>query len=325
MNAATVERTQDETSTVVMENAPCPLGCPPADDPVLSGRDRLHGLPGEFTVVKCRRCGLMRTNPRPTQVTMGYYYPDDYAPHQTFDVGTDTGRARSAVERLARRLIRFNTQCLPPLPPGRMLEVGCGSGSFLHKMAAAGWQVEGMEFSPRAAQAAAALGYRIHIGALETAPEPAAGYDVIAGWMVLEHLHRPVDALLRLGRWIKPGGWLAISVPNAAALEFRVFKDCWYALQLPTHLFHYTPRTLERVLHHGGWRLEKVFHQRILSNLFFSLGYRLGDKRPDSRLARIMAAAPEAGVGFNVAMYPLAWPLSLFGQTGRMTAWARKL
>ena len=48
-----------------IENVSCPLGCIKGDEIVLTGRDRLHDLPGEFTVVKCRSCGLMRTNPRP--------------------------------------------------------------------------------------------------------------------------------------------------------------------------------------------------------------------------------------------------------------------
>lgn len=51
---------------VLLENvAACPLGCPPTDETILVGRDRLYNLPGEFTVVKCRTCGLKRTNPMP--------------------------------------------------------------------------------------------------------------------------------------------------------------------------------------------------------------------------------------------------------------------
>ena len=51
-----------------------------ADDtaPVYLGRDRLHGLPGTFPLVRCRRCGLMYLNPRPDRDEIGRYYPSDY-------------------------------------------------------------------------------------------------------------------------------------------------------------------------------------------------------------------------------------------------------
>lgn len=312
-------------AAVSLEDVPCPLRCAAGDDVVLTGRDRLHGLPGRFTVVRCRRCGLMRTNPRPTQGTMGFYYPDSYGPHQNVvtEPGAFPARERFAA-RLVRRVIRFNTECLPDVPPGRLLEVGCASGRFMHKMAGRGWEAEGIEFSETAAAAARCLGFPVYGGALETAPDCKQRYDLIVAWMVLEHLHDPVAALTKLGRWVKPGGWLAVSVPNAAALEARAFKDRWYALQLPTHLYHYTPHTLSLVMARGGWRMEKVYHQRILANGFYSAAYALSDRTPGSRWARLLRAAPEAGLKFNVALYPLAWVMAALGQTGRMTVWARR-
>lgn len=144
--------------------------------------------------------------------------------------------------------------------------------------------------------------------------------------MVLEHLHNPLLALKKLHRWVKLGGWLVVSVPDAAALEFHLFKDIWFALQLPTRLYHYyTPRTLEMLLARAGWRVERVFHQRVLTNLITSLGHRLQDKNPRSRLASCVVNLPSRAVAVNVALYPFAYVLSLFGQTGRMTTWAKKI
>ena len=312
---------------ILSGNTPCPLGCPLADDTILVGRDRLHNPPGEFTVVKCRTCGLMRTDPRPTPETIGYYYPDNYGPY----LGTRVDHAKVSSgplpvwKRLAKKVFQFNTQHLPPLPPGRMLEVGCASGAFLHKMACQDWEVEGVEFSQDAAHSARSLGYSVYTGRIEDVPDPNYLYDLVVGWMVLEHLHNPLLTLNKLHRWVKPGGWLVISVPNAAALEFRLFKDAWYALQLPNHLFHYTPQTLEMLLARAGWHMEKAFHHRILTNLIASLGHCLQDKKPWSRLARCMVNLPNSGVAVNVALYPLAYVLSLFGQTGRMTVWAKRM
>jgi len=130
---------------VALEDRPCPLGCPPGDDTVMTGSDKIHGLPGLFTIVRCRSCGLMRTNPRPNQETMGFYYPANYQPYLLTRVRNDTPPASPRtgvsrrIKRIARRLLlQYRTNALPPLTPGRMLEIGCASGTFLHEMAAKG-------------------------------------------------------------------------------------------------------------------------------------------------------------------------------------------
>ena len=312
--------------TTKLENKICPLGCGNNDDIILVGRDLLHDLPGEFTVVKCRSCGLTRTNPRPTPESIGLYYPDDYGPYVGTQVRpanpTHNSDIKKILKRFINRVIDFNTTRLPPMAPGRMLELGCASGSYLHKMAAQGWQVQGIEFSEKAAKAAAQLGFDVHAGPLETAPNPDEPFDLIVGWMVLEHLHNPVDCLKKLRQWAKPGAWLVLSVPNAGSIEFSIFKDKWYALQLPTHLHHFTPQTLENMLQITGWKLEKVHHQRVLSNLIASTGYVLRDKGY-VKVGQKFIDFPEQAGRWTYVLYPVAWLFSAFGQTGRMTIWAR--
>ncbi|MCZ7622145.1 MAG: class I SAM-dependent methyltransferase [Candidatus Kuenenia sp.] len=309
-----------------IENVSCPLGCPRNDNIVLIGRDLLHDLPGEFAVVKCFECGLMRTNPRPSPDSIGFYYPDDYGPYLGTRVQQAKPKQASSIKKLLRPLVKwffnFNVASLPPLAPGRLLEVGCASGVFLHHMAGQGWQVEGIEFSEKAAQAAAQHGYHVHAGPLETAPKPDEPFDLVVGWMVLEHLHDPIGGLKKLREWTKPGAWLVLSVPNSASLEFRLFKEKWYALQLPNHLHHFTPETLGRVLQAGGWTMEKIHHHRVLSNLIASTGYLLRGKGY-AGLGQKLISFPERAGRWSYALYPLAWFLSVFGQTGRMTIWAR--
>ena len=125
---------------VAMEDVSCPLQCPRADDSVLTGRDLLHDLPGEFSVVRCRACGLMRTNPRPTSSGMCVYYPDDYVPYLNTKVEIARAQKRNQpfpkITAAARRFIDFNEMRLPPVAAGRMLEIGCASGSYLDRMAA---------------------------------------------------------------------------------------------------------------------------------------------------------------------------------------------
>ncbi len=314
------------SAPVALERVGCPLGCPSDDELVITGRDRLHELPGEFRVVRCRGCGLMRTDPRPTLDGIDFYYPADYRPYLTTRVGTtptakvpSSGRVRTAI----RRLLRPVALELPPLPPGRLLEIGCGSGAFLHSMAQKGWSVDGIERSPDAGASAQALGYPVHIGPLETAPDPPAPYDLVVGWMVLEHLHEPIATLEKLARWSATGAWLVASVPDAGAREFTWFGDAWYALHLPGHLFHYTPRTLGRVLERGGWKLERVYWHDNPNNLLLSLRY-LWLERGWSTGADLLQSVAD-GKRFPWARLFLGKLLGRLRSSGRMTIWARRI
>src|SRR6266536_1961057 len=263
--------------SVVLEECYCPLGCAPSDERILISRDRLHGLPGEFTVVRCRGCGLMRTNPRPTAETIGFYYPENYGPYVVTMVSPDKNLRFRALKDRARELLRLNVNALPSLPVGRMLEIGCASGAFLHEMAEKGWDVQGIEFSQAAADRSRKLGYPVHEGQIETAPAPGEPFDLVVGWMVLEHLHNPVQALRKINAWTRTGGWLALSVPNIGSYQFALFGDAWFPLQLPNHLFHFTRDSLARVLKAGGWKVERILYHRDLSHLVASLGHKLQD------------------------------------------------
>ncbi|EFK08069.1 methionine biosynthesis protein MetW [delta proteobacterium NaphS2] len=320
-------------NSVQLEDVPCPLCNDRNDKIILRGHDLLYGLPGEFTIVQCLDCGLMRTNPRPTMETMGFYYPDDYGPYISTIITDQNKRHKSGgvldtlkkiIKPIYRKIVQFNTTCLPTMAPGRMLEPGCASGSFLHQMAQKGWDVYGIEYSEKAASAARQAGYNVHIGPLETAPDYHEPFDLIVGWMVLEHLQNPIRSLRKLRAWAWSDTWLVLSVPNAGSIEFSMFKHNWYALHLPAHLYHFTPETITKVLAQGGWRVERIFHQRSLSNLVASFGYVLQDWGFNN-LGRKLSDFPEkAGRYSHLGLYPFAWLLSQFGQTGRMTVWARK-
>jgi 2-polyprenyl-3-methyl-5-hydroxy-6-metoxy-1,4-benzoquinol methylase len=312
---------------VSLENIPCCVGCEENDRILFSAHDLLNDLPGDFNVVKCQTCGLMRTNPRPTQDSIGFYYPDNYGPYLGSVVNLDNQKKHNSFKQFLKpfvnQIFNFKGTVLPPLKPGNMLEIGCASGSFLHHMAIKGWKVQGIEFSDKAAQMARKLGYKVHTGSLENAPQPDEPFDLIVGWMVLEHLHNPIDSLKKLKEWASPEAWLALSIPNAGSFEFKIFKDKGYALQLPTHLFHFTPQTLEKILLAGGWELEKIYHQRTLSNFIGSIGFVLRDKGY-LKAGNWFIKFPERGGLMAYFLFPLAWMFSLIGQTGRMTVLARR-
>lgn len=307
---------------VELEDSPCPMGCAAADTRALVGTDRLHGLPGEFAVVQCQGCGLMRTNPRPTPQTISLYYPQDYSPHGS--TAFTASRTTDGMWKLAAKKF-FNTDSrkVPPLNAGRMLEIGCASGGFLARMAAQGWQVEGLELSARAAADARCQGYLVQTGDLAHMQTPAELFDLVVGWQVLEHLHNPVVALEKLGDLIKPKGWLALSVPDASAWEFSTFGARWYGLDLPRHLFHFTPGTLKAILAKTGWKTERIFWQKNPNNLLHSVRYCCLDRGWVSGAGYLLDVAQ--GRRQRVLHSLVGLLLGASRASGRMTAWATRI
>ena len=305
---------------VILEYAACPNGCTLDDAFVMRAHDRLHGLPGKFTVVRCLHCSLERTNPRPTPETIGKYYPMHYAPYHS---PITTKITRSKIKSWLWQFFDLETRQLPLVPPGRMLEVGCASGSYMEQMRRIGWQVEGIEFAESAASVAKAKGFNVQASNLEEAISPSEPYNVITAWMVLEHLHEPVKALARMREWIKPNGYLVALVPDSSSLAKTIFKERCYDWQLPTHLFHYTPKTLERVLSNAGWNLERLIWQKNCNTMLWSAEYWAKEMRHPNilKLAQWVRTSNRAGI----IRLLLGWLLGVTHQSGRIEIWARPM
>lgn len=310
---------------VELEDVACPIGCPRADDIVVQASDRLHSGPGIFTVVRCKNCGLMRTTPRPVQSAMSAYYPDDYAPYRPANPTVATNRRRkSRAWHCVQQVVDSRAQWVPELPPGNLLEFGCAGGAYLSRMRAAGWNVTGVDIGTTATDRARAAGLSVHTGHLETMPDNGERFDLVVGWMALEHLHDPIAALRLLHERTRSDGWLVVSVPDAGALEFRLLGPRWYSLHLPAHLFHFTPETLRATLRRGGWQMERVIYQRSAMNLAGSLGHLitdLGFERIGHRLVRAVGRSQLLGY----LLLPLGIMLGLLRQSGRITVWASRM
>lgn len=148
------------------------------------------------------------------------------------------------------------------LPAGRrrLLDVGSHAGRFLALARQAGWQAEGLELNPKtAAFAAAATGAPIHRGNVHTFDADGA-FDAVTLTDVLEHIPDPRSVIRRVARYLAPGGWVAVKVPNGPAQ--RIKERVRAALRpgyRPTladnlvHVNHFSPRSLRRALEAEGF------------------------------------------------------------------------
>ena len=263
-----------------------------ADDaePIRVGRDRWHGLPGRFVVVRCRRCGLAYQDPQPAPESLAACYPADYQAYRHRDGGRrrderlDRRLKRAVVEAVLRRSMgypgrgpawaaligplvrrgRHSDRLIAFRPPGRLLDVGCGSGAFLVRMRGLGWQVGGVEPDESAARYARdALGLEVLTGDVSHPDLPEGGFDAVTFWHTLEHVADPLGALRRARRLVRPGGIVVIQAPNGGGVCARLFGADWLGLDLPRHLTHFTDRTMRRAVRAAGLRVVGLRHERL--------------------------------------------------------------
>jgi SAM-dependent methyltransferase len=283
--------------------APCFL-CGAADaEPLWSTPDRAFAVPGVYTVARCRRCGFLYQRPRVRDDHLADCYPDHYPRHQEpsprIPFKGSTARVRAVRWALASRLgysslreagaglftrfratsliRRLRWDCPPWRGRGRYLDVGCGSGGALGVAQALGWHVAGVEVDETAAKKARRFSDRVHVGDLLEAPFGPGEFDVVTAFHVLEHVPDPVGAVRRMLGWLAPDGLLIVEVPNAGGLGARLFGRAWSGLELPRHLSHFTPATLERVVAQAGGRVVWCWHQAKPRYYLWSLGFWLRD------------------------------------------------
>jgi SAM-dependent methyltransferase len=247
---------------------------------VLEGGDRRFGLSGRFSVVRCVSCGLARTEPQPEDP--GAYYPaSEYYSYATPSVSPLTraavasryGRREGSLARLAATRI----SALPPGPPGELLDVGSGSGAMLLALEGAGWRGHGIELDEGAVRAANEAGLdRVQAGDLLDAGYESGSFDVVRFSHSLEHMRSPRAELAEARRILRPGGRLAIAVPDFGALLRRVFGERWFFLDLPRHLWHFDRRTLPRLVRESGFEVTRVRNVTASSAILGTIDYLRG-------------------------------------------------
>jgi len=287
-------------ATWELEEVPCDF-CGSADsDVVLAGPDRLHKLPGEFNVVTCRQCSLSRTSPRPTLESLPAAYPQQYDPYSKapkhappkgllrwslvnfldYPLGDKAPAIVRALGRpLAMRVLnkRRNLGYLPYRGEGKLLDFGCGAAGYVAKMAAAGWDAQGMDMSAQAVEAGRNAGLTIHQGTLPGSDLGGQLFDVVTMWQAIEHVPSPTRTLSAINDILKPGGRLLVVCPQFDSRAADKFGACWYALDLPRHLTHFTRATLQAQIESAGFKVEKMLSTVRPSVVRKSWGYLAHD------------------------------------------------
>ncbi len=238
----------------------------------------MYGIGGEYHLVRCMDCGLAYVNPRPNRDSLKLFYPETYLIE-----GEDLAPARidpqkeTAVRALmgstggpgvARKLANLSSYLrlkrdyrlhvlMLSGRRGRLLDVGCGNGRFIAQMKLLGWDAAGVEINdytirPKADDERLKI-YVRDFGDVEV----HESYDTITMWWFLEHTRDPLGVLIKASSLLAAGGNLVVAVQNFDCIERRIFGKDWSSLDLPRHLYNFTPATMEAMFDRAGFAVVK--------------------------------------------------------------------
>ncbi len=189
-------------------------------------------------IVGCPVCTHMQLDRFPTEVELDSAYAeaasDDY-------VEEEAGQ-RASFARVLERIERFAAR-------GAILDVGCWVGFLLAEARDRGWSpCVGLEPSRFAsAYARDRLGLDVRTEELFGAELDPQGFDVVVMGDVLEHLTRANAALERVAELLRPGGLIALELPDAGSRMARLLGPRWWSV-IPTHVHYFTRRSAATML-----------------------------------------------------------------------------
>jgi 2-polyprenyl-3-methyl-5-hydroxy-6-metoxy-1,4-benzoquinol methylase len=173
--------------------------------------------------------------------------------------------------------------------PGRVLDVGCGTGLFLSVARRRGWEPFGIDESVEATDHARNhFGLTPWVGEFEAFTGEGMEFDLITGWDVIEHSRDPVALMACSRKCLAPAGVVALSTPNQRSILDLVAGAMYRAtggrltkplekFYIEQHFLYFTPHSLEHCLSLAGLEMTRLdLEMTDLRRLTLSPGVRLG-------------------------------------------------
>jgi len=209
-----------------------------------------------FEIYECLKCGLLFTEPRPDDKNIGkYYQSEEYYSHQENKSGF-IPKIYESVKGV--NLKHKRNLATKGLKVGKMLEIGCGVGDFLHEMEQKGWNCTGIEPSKEAKAIAQTRVKANILNPDELATLEDESFDLITMWHVLEHVDNLKEEVMHLQRLLKKGGRLVLALPNFKSADAEFYREYWAAYDVPRHLNHFCRESVNNIFKNTKLKLKNT-------------------------------------------------------------------
>jgi SAM-dependent methyltransferase len=200
-------------------------------------------------IVRCEACGHMQLGIFPASAELENAYADaesyDYVAEETGQAAT----ARAILERIERQVA----------PPDSLLDLGCWVGFLLAEARDRGWETLGVEPSEFASSFARdRLGLDVRTGGMFEVELPEHAFGAVFLGDVIEHMLEPLETLDRIETLLKPGGVIAMALPDAGSRLARAMGPRWWSV-IPTHVQYFTRRSMTVLLERAGYEVRAMY------------------------------------------------------------------
>jgi 2-polyprenyl-3-methyl-5-hydroxy-6-metoxy-1,4-benzoquinol methylase len=211
-------------------------------EPYLKTKDYFYSNE-EFNLLFDTENQMLITSPLPTNLE-SYYQSESYISH--------SDQSKSLIDKLyvliknysLKRKVKLLTSLIPK--KGTLLDIGAGTGDFLLAAQKDKWCATGVEPNALARSNANVKGITLYDN-LDSLPKPR--FDIITLWHVLEHLPNLNDQITHITSLLKRGGFLILAVPNYNSYDALYYKQHWAAYDVPRHLWHFSKKSIVKLLH----------------------------------------------------------------------------
>lgn len=212
-----------------------------------------------FNLMECTKCHLVRTEPMLNEAQLQKYYSLPY-------YGTGKEKFKGMAEIITYWLnyrragsvlshLKSRNRFLEGNSP-RILDVGCGRGNLLRILKDKGCDCYGVERT-EFPDIDPSKGIHFLKGNLNELLFEESFFDAVVIWHVLEHTDNPIAIIQETARIIRPGGIVAIAVPNFGSFQAKLFRNGWFHLDLPRHIYHLDFDTISQCLNRNGFKILK--------------------------------------------------------------------
>jgi len=274
-----------------------------------------------YRFYECKICGLFQQNPIPDLNEIKTFYPSNYSGNYVEGVGNDK-KIKSKLKNflnlfykehltLHKKEISYilNYKQLKNLNNLDILDVGCGNGPFLIPLSKYNFNLYGVDMDEDVINFLRDS-YSINgeVCSFEDF-KTSLKFDVIYLAHFLEHATDPIKIIQKAKKLLKKGGILIVRVPNINSLSFKIFKNYCYILDLPRHLFMFSPKTLDNILNLSGFEKNEIKLNKINSDFISILNFLgFGDIR-----SKVVTSFGNRLIFFSLSLIPsfLLWLIFL--------------